>query len=174
MLVSDPCSLLDDVRAEDHPRFGLLAQDNDGQGGRVNDDSLCEARVALTLEYRGILDGPLQRPQWGEALDVHGLAWDFKQPHSEAAIYHRAAERAAKAGDPAPTYVNTANAYSLAVELQRIREKQSLGFGVVVDLRRLEPTQADELLAAAYADATIDLDRLRAFPQDLSPFQEGA
>jgi len=52
VLVRDPCSLLNPITRDLHDRWLALSRDHDGQGGRVTDQSRCEARLALTLEGR--------------------------------------------------------------------------------------------------------------------------
>lgn len=166
MLASDPCSLLDPVAATHTARFAELAQDHDGQGGRATDSSRCEARLALTLEARGILTPPVVRPLWGEAEDGNGQLWDFKAPHSRAAIIHRINASAAIAGDPPPQIPSSgfAGEFDVRTEVRRAIAQQRLEKGVVFDVRRLSIEQARRLIDAVAADPHIDPELVRYFP----------
>ena len=171
VLVTDPCSLLDEVRREDRERFHELACDHDGQGGRETDSSRCEARISLTLEYRGILATPVSRPPWGDVRDGYGQLWDIKSPRSEQAVRHDIEVRARKAGRAIPNYRPRAGLFRLETEVQRVVDQQQLDFGVIVDLRRLTLEQATELVAAILADPRVDMSLVRFFPPDLSTFE---
>jgi hypothetical protein len=166
MLAPDPCSLLDPVTATDSVRFADLSKDHDGQGGKATDTSRCEARLALTLEARGILKPPIVRPPWGEAEDGNGQVWDFKAPHSHAAIIHRINVSAAIAGDPPPDIParGFAGEFDVRTEVRRAIAQQRLEKGVVFDVRRLSIEQARRLINAVAADPHIDPDLVRYFP----------
>jgi len=174
LLVPDPCELLDEVTGETRARFLELAKDYDGAGGKITDGSRCEARLALTLEREGVLDGELTRPEWGEALDRHGQAWDFKGPHSREAILAKVLPLGADLQSPEAASIHTEDAFDLETELRRVRAKQRAEFGVVFDLRRLRIEQALELVAAVNAHPDLDPNLVRFFPTDLTPFGAGA
>jgi hypothetical protein len=159
------------VRHEDRERFHELACDHDGQGGRETDSSRCEARISLTLEYRGILSPKVSRPPWADVRDGRGQLWDIKSPRSEQAIRHDIEARALKAGRPTPDYRPIAGVFRLDIEVQRVVDQQQLDFGVIVDLRRLTIEQARELVAAIMADPRVDPALVRFFPPDLSVFE---
>jgi hypothetical protein len=166
MLAADPCSLLDPVDPAEAERFIELSTDLDA-GGHRSPKTECEARLALTLEKRGILDGPLTRPRGGEALDVYGTVWDFKGPCSREGIAHNAAVDAARRGDPPPTHVGYGGEYDLQTEVLRVISYHRRGVGIVVDLRRLTYDQAIELRDALLAEPQVNPALLRLFPPDL-------
>lgn len=170
MLVEHPCSLLDEVSDQERARFSELARDWDGAGGKPTAGSRCEARLALTLERRGILQPEVSRPPWGDVRDGNGQVWDIKAPRSKESIIAKVNADAQRAGRPGVTNLNPAGAYDLETELRRVRAKQMAGFGVVFDLRRLHADQALELVAAVDADPEVDLSLVRFFPADLQPF----
>jgi hypothetical protein len=178
MLQADPCSLLDPVQSERANRFLELARDFDGQGGRVTDQSRCEARLSLTLESRGLLSGPVTRPPIGEAEDGFGQVWDFKAPHSRAAIAHRAAQKAAIGGYPPPEIPEDGyrGEFDLVTELDRAYGQQTIGKGVVFDVRRLTAAQGLDLIDAVDNDSRLDPALIRFFPppDDVAAFSGGA
>lgn len=173
MLAEDPCSLLDPVRDKDRARFRELAQDWDGQNGGTTDGSRCEARLALTLEYRDLVSPSVGRAQWGDLVDGDAQIWDIKSPRSADAIRQSANERAVRAGSDPPALINTSASYRREIELERIVQRQRLDFGIVLDLRRLTPTQAQDLVDGVSSDHRIDRSRVLFFPDDLSPFLGG-
>ncbi len=173
-MVPDPCELLDEVTGDTCARFIELAKDHDGAGGKITDGSRCEARLALTLERKGVLDGELTRPKWGEALDRHGQAWDFKGPHSREAILAKVLPPGTDLQSPEAASIPTKDAFDLEIELRRVWAKQQAEFGVVFDLRRLSIEQALELVAAVNAHPDLDPALVRFFPSDLMPFGAGA
>lgn len=169
----DPCSLLNPITRDLHDRWLELSQDHDGQGGRITDQSRCEARLALTLEAVGLLEPTVTRPQWGEAEDGYGQVWDFKAPHSQAAIVHRIESRS---GSPAtPPQQGYPGAFDVHAEVVRAIGQQQLGKGVVFDLRRLTLAQAWELVAVVNAESNIDSALMRFYPreEDLASFGIG-
>src|SRR4051794_4609928 len=102
VLVEDPCSLLDPITPALHGRWVNLSRDVDGQAGRITPSSQCEARLALTLEAKGILDPVVVRPSAGDAEDGHHQIWDFKGPHSQAAIVQRIESASGQPATPPP------------------------------------------------------------------------
>lgn len=164
MLVPDPCSLLIPITRNVRDRWLELSRDHDGQGGRVTDQSRCEARLALTLEAVGLLEPAVTRPQWGEAEDGVGQVWDFKAPHSQEAIVHRIESRS---GLPAtPSRRGYPGAFDVHTEVVRAIGQQQLGKGVVFDLRRLTVLQARQLVDAVTADPNIDRTLVRFYPRE--------
>ena len=175
MLSSDPCSLLDPVMPAQMERFNELARDHDGQGGAITDGSRCEARLALTLEACGILPPAVTRPNWGEAEDGLGQIWDFKSPHSRAAIEQRIAAKAAigrQAARPIPARGYDGE-FEVGVEVRRAIGQQQLGKGVLFDLRRLTVDQARQLISAISLEPRIDPTLVLFFPksEDLASFE---
>jgi hypothetical protein len=177
VLTSDPCSLLDHVANDKQPRFVELAKDHDGQGGKTTDDSLCEARLALTLEAHGILSPTVTRPPWGEAMDGEGQVWDFKAPHSREAIVHRLVAKAAIGGGPVPPVAVGAlpGEFDVRTAIQSAIAEQLVGKGVVFDLRRLTIDQARTLISEVAAESDIDPSLVRYFPktEDLVALEQG-
>ncbi|MBA3327524.1 MAG: hypothetical protein H0T43_04405 [Solirubrobacterales bacterium] len=174
MLVPDPCSLLRPITPDLRDRWLALSEDRDGQGGRITDQSRCEARLALTLEIVGLLEPTVTRPHWGDAGDGYGQVWDFKAPHSQAAIVHRIESRSSRAATPPPQ--GYPGAFDVQTEAVRTIGQQQLGKGVVFDLRRLTVAQAQELINVVTADSNIDAALVRFYPreEDLSSFGAGA
>ena len=170
MLVPDPCSLLNPITRDLRDRWLELSRDQDGQGGRVTDQSRCEARLALTLEAVGLLEPAVTRPEWGEAEDGFGQVWDFKAPHSQEAIVQRIESRS---GRPAMLLQQGyPGVFDVETEVVRAIGQQQLGKGVVFDLRRLTLSQAQELVDAVSADPNIDPTLVRFYPResDLASF----
>jgi hypothetical protein len=169
--------LLDPVAPANAARFAQLAKDHDGQRGRETNDSRCEARLALTLETQGILSPTVVRPPWGEAEDGDGQIWDFKAPHSRAAIAHRIATKAALSGQAPPPIPagGYAGEFEVNDEITRAIGQQQIGKGVVFDLRRLSVAEARALIAAVDAEPRIDPELIRFFPkrEDLQNFNGG-
>jgi hypothetical protein len=178
VLAADPCSLLDPVAPANAARFNELARDHDGQRGKATDASRCEARLALTLEARGILRPVVTRPPWGEAEDGDGQIWDFKSPHNRTAIAHRVAQKAALSGDIPPQVLPSGypGEFNVTDEVLRAIGQQQVGKGVVFDLRRVSIDEARALVAAVTAEPRIDLELVKFFPgaDDLAAFEAGA
>ena len=177
VLAADPCSLLDPIRPAQIERFKELARDSDGQGGRMTDSSKCEARLALTLESRQILEATVVRPAVGDVEDGVGQVWDFKSPHSREAIVDRITRRAAIAGGSAPEIPPSSfrGEFNLATEILRANGQQQRGKGVVFDLRRLTVDDARRLITAIAAEPRINPDLLLYFPavSDIASFEGG-
>jgi hypothetical protein len=164
MLLPDPCSLLTPIPRSLRDRWLELSQDQDGQAGRSTDQSRCEARLALTLEAEGLLEPTVTRPEWGDAEDGFGQVWDFKAPHSQAAIVHRIESRS---GRPAtPPRQGYPGAFDVHTEVVRAIGQQQLGKGVVFDLRRLTLSQARELVDVVNADPNVDPTLVLFFPRE--------
>ena len=159
------------MREADKQRFHELSKDAD-HNSRISDDSRCEARIALTLEYRAQLPGPVTRPKWGDIQDAQRQLWDIKSPHSEEAIIDKIARKAKAAGKPVPVpHFDGRAVFDLDRELDRIYQMQQVkDFGVIVDLRRLTSTQAHTLVNGIIGHPEIHWDRIRLLPQDLSPY----
>lgn len=134
----------------------------------MTDGSRCEARVALTLEGRGILPPVVERPDHGDVCDGDGQIWDLKAPHSRSAIIDRIATRAAIAGDAPPSITQEAlrGEFDVEVEILRAIGQQACGEGVVFDVRRLSMDEARSLIAEVNASRQIDPDRIRFFPTE--------
>jgi len=172
VLADDPCSLLDEVRDTDCERFHELSRDAD-HNGAVTEQSRCEARIALTMEYRHLLAGPVRRPPWSDVEDADGQLWDIKSPRSEAAIRADIERRAAASGRPRPPHFKATAAFDLSEMLDRIVQQQRLKrFGVIVDLRRLTPRQAQDLMDGVAEHAEITQALIRYLPDDISPYRE--
>jgi hypothetical protein len=170
VLVPDPCSLLNPITRDLHNRWVALSRDMDGQGGRITDQSRCEARLALTLEAVGLLEPTVTRPDWGEAEDGFGQVWDFKAPHSQEAIVHRIESRSGRRATPPQQ--GYPGGFDVETEVVSAIGQQQLGKGVVFDLRRLTLPQARELVDAMNADPRIDPALVRFYPRedDLASF----
>jgi hypothetical protein len=166
LLRPDPCSLLDLVLPAQKARFEELAKDYDGQGGAITESSRCEARLALTMESRGILRPTVARPLVGDVQDGNGQVWDFKGPHCRAAIIDRITTKAAIAGDPPPPVPEgrMPGEFEAKTEVLRAIGQQASGKGVVFDLRRLSVGEARQLVAEVAASEYIDPALVRYFP----------
>lgn len=173
VLVADPCSLLDPITPALHDRWVELSRDVDGQGGRITPSSQCEARLALTLEARGILDPIITRPLKGDAEDGRHQVWDFKGPHSQAAIADRIAIASGRAA--APPADGFPGEFDVEIEVARAVGQQQVGKGVVFDLRRLTVDQARQLVGRLQTEPDVDPALIRYFPspEQLSAFDRG-
>jgi hypothetical protein len=154
------------------------ARYRDAPEAAVTDDSRCEARLALTLEARGLLYATVTRPRWGEAEDGAGQIWDFKAPRSRAPIAHTIAQKAAIGGRAAPAIPSQGypGEFNVQVEVRRAIGQQQIGKGVVFDLRRLTVDQARQLVGAVSLEPQIDPALVRFFPnyEDLYEFEAPA
>jgi hypothetical protein len=171
VLDADPCSFLDAVRPGDRARFHELALDQDHARETVG--SRREARVALTLEYRGLLPGPVERARWADIRDGSGQEWDIKSPHSAEAI-RREGGMVPESGAPDATAADPPGAFRLEREVARLAAEQQLGFGIVLDVRRLTVEQARDLIAAVAAHERINLELVRVFPPDFAAFESNS
>jgi hypothetical protein len=177
VLAPNPCSLLNAVLPAQKARFEELARDYDGQRGAMTDSSRCEARLSLTLESRGILRPTVERPPIGDVRDGDGQVWDFKAPHSRAAIIDRINTKAAIAGDPPPPIPEgrLSGEFDVKDEVLSAIGQQMGGEGVIFDLRRLSIGEARSLVAEVAASDLIDPALIRYFPTDaeLRTLEEG-
>ncbi len=131
----------------------------------------------MTLESRGILRPMVSRPPIGDVQDGDGQIWDFKAPHSRAAIIDRIRRKAAIAGDPPPQIRQgrLPGEFDAKAEVRHAFAEQASGEGVIFDLRRLSIDEARGLIAEVAASELIDPAMIRFFPAsaELRALEEG-
>ncbi|HSN75397.1 MAG TPA: hypothetical protein VL334_09985, partial [Anaerolineae bacterium] len=136
-------------------RLNELARDPD-HGNAVSDSSRAEAEVALGLEERGELPGPVRRPVRGDGhsgdfVDGQGGDWDVKAPRSRQNLIDEIRSRARAANRPEPR-IDPARPirgeFDIARTMTEIRGELAAGEGVIIDTRGLNPTDLANLRAA--------------------------
>ena len=103
-----------------------LAKDPD-HGGRVGSKSVRERRIALDLEQRGDLAGPVVRDtrrSGGEIVDAAGKVWDIKGPNS---------------------YVRGNGAFDRNATVEAILDEVAKGENVIIDTSKMKPENVDEV-----------------------------
>lgn len=110
----------------------------------------------------------VERPSIGDVRDGDGQVWDFKAPHSRAAIIDRINTKAAIAGDPPPQIPEGRLRGELDIKDEVVSAigQQIGGEGVIFDLRRLSIGEARSLLAEVAASDLIDPALIRYFPTE--------
>jgi hypothetical protein len=122
----------DAARALARERFLELARDP-AKGGQISYKSVQEAHVALDLERRGDLPGPIQRDPTGGAdfTDATGQCWDVKGFHS---------------GFPP-----SKGGYELGDSMSKISRSLSLRENVIVDTSQMNRQDVQGIRAAVEA-----------------------
>ena len=106
--------------------YADLAKDP-GQGGRTTDKSVRERRIALDMEQRRELAGPVvrdTRPKGGDIVDATGQAWDIKGLNS---------------------YVRGRGAFDRRAAANAIAEEVATGENVIIDTSLMKPEDVSAL-----------------------------
>jgi hypothetical protein len=144
-------------------RLEELSRDPD-HSGKITEASRREAKVALDLESRGLLEAPVRRPVRGDGhsgdfLDGAGRDWDMKGYRSRQTIIDSIRARAAAKGRNPPKMdpgLPVEGEFELETSMQQLRKELRAGERLIIDTAGLTPEDLAQLKQAVKREKLDD------------------